>query len=81
MEDYREEKHSSVSATSEGSSTVNVDDYIASTSNCDSSSKGAVKNVSSKEKNKNKNKKKKKKEEREQKPKRRGRETRKHVKR
>ena len=79
MEDYREEKHSSVSATSEGSSTVNVDDYIASTSNCDSSSKGAVKNVSSKEKkNKNKNKKK---EEREQKPKRRGRETRKHVKR
>ena len=79
MEDYREEKHSSVSATSEGSSTVNVDDYIASTSGCDSSSKGAVKNVSSKEnKNKNKNKKK---EEREQKPKRRGRETRKHVKR
>lgn len=78
MEDYREEKHSSVSATSEGSSTVNVDDYIASTSNCDSSSKGAVKNVSSKEKNKNMNKKK---EEREQKPKRRGRETRKHVKR
>eukprot|EP00957_Ditylum_brightwellii_P051868 3933939-Ditylum_brightwellii.AAC.1 len=56
MEDYREEKHSLVSATSEGSSTVNVDDCIASTSNFDSSSEGAVKNVSSKEKNNKKKK-------------------------
>ena len=51
MEDYMEEKHSSVSAASEGSPTVNMDDYIASSRDFHSSSEGSENNFSTKEKN------------------------------